>query len=106
MIKPRAITSMAAILLLSCEEHTVAGASGRVSNIRALYGNTECYYTLEVEKGEGLYSEDVTISIVKDLCGKYQIGDSITIKTEKCRLTDGATDTAKPLIHGSPTAVQ
>ena len=101
----RIIPLLATIFLLSCDEHVRAGAKGTVHNIEKLEGSW-CFYRLTIQDKLGLYSEDITVSTLADSCGKYQIGDTVILSASRCRLTNGATDTASHPLHGLPTAVQ
>ena len=99
------------LVFSSCDEHIRIGAKGRVSGVSESMLNTIalngwCFYTIEVPAKQGFYSEDIVVSTILDSCGKFQIGDSITLKTEKSRLTDRDTDTTYPSVQELPTAVQ
>jgi hypothetical protein len=99
------------LVFSSCDEHIRIGAKGRVSGVsESLITTTAdkglCFYTIEVPAKQEFYSEDLVVSTILDSCGKFQIGDSITLKTEKSRLTDRDTDTTYPSVQELPTAVQ
>lgn len=67
--------------LLACDEHVRIGARGCVNKIDKVING--CFYTLEIPDKLGFYSDDIVISTISDSCGKFQIGDSVLIRSEK-----------------------
>lgn len=70
------------MIFVSCDEHVRVGASGKVCTIRNV-NDTKCLYSLNIKNKVGFYSEDGIISTLYDSCGKFQIGDSVTLLSKK-----------------------